>query len=70
LITRFHHNPLFHRRGDRPDPRGGQFSGILASVDADAGHRLELGWPYLFAAVGRQCRLARRSEALTATFKP
>jgi 4-hydroxy-2-oxoheptanedioate aldolase len=47
----------------------GKFAGILASVEADARHWLELGCR--FVAVGSDVGLlARQSEALAARFKP
>lgn len=47
----------------------GKFAGILAPVEADARHWLELGC--LFVAVGSDVGiLARHSEALAAKFKP
>jgi len=47
----------------------GKFAGILAPIEADARHWLELGC--LFVAVGSDAGiLARQSEALAAKFKP
>jgi 4-hydroxy-2-oxoheptanedioate aldolase len=47
----------------------GKFAGILASIEADARHWLELGCQ--FVAVGSDVGLlARQSEALAARFKP
>jgi 4-hydroxy-2-oxoheptanedioate aldolase len=47
----------------------GKFAGILAPVEADAHHWIELGC--LFVAVGSDVGLlARQSEALAARFKP
>ena len=47
----------------------GKFAGILAPVEADARHWLQLGC--LFVAVGSDAGiLARQSEALAAKFKP
>ena len=59
-----------HRRCDWPDSQGtGKIAGILAPVEADARHWLELGCGCV--AVGSDVGLlARQSEALAAKFKP
>jgi 4-hydroxy-2-oxoheptanedioate aldolase len=70
LLLDIEHSPVRQAIKDaiRRVGRSGKVAGILAPIEADARHWLELGC--LFVAVGSDVGiLARQSEALAAKFK-